>query len=895
MKLKETVLRLLLFTGLVTAVAAHAAAIVPGNVTATLWPGGAHSTFIDEASTGGGTDFDAPSANFDRSFGSLNIGPDGTRIIIRGIGWATSGTVADVPATSATVTITYLGANGVSGGGDDVVVGSVTDAFVYNGTASEMVWFFDTPLVATNDGLNNVYHINIAANGNIRYKTQPNTSGAANVKLSVAGVSEAVANQLEITDPPVPAVRYELDGTNLFSVTAFGPSPPDYQWCKAPSTPIAGATGSVFTLDHLNQTDAGNYFVVVTSGPGNSVTSAPVALTVNPWTLPTFTAQPMSATVELGQSASFTVQATGSPPWSLTYQWHRNGSPVAGATGSTLTFPYATSADDGSYFVTVSNAVGVSNSASATLAVQVPAFPHKALFAAGGLFNQQVADLRNSGFDTAILWSVHVNASGAISLNNDTLVDAGGTYVYGQWARNNCALLKQAPTTIRRIEFSVGAYGAADFEGIESLVNKSPANGGGTGPGSILRRNFQALHNAFPQVDAIDFDDESNYDVASTAAFALMLADLGYQVTFCPYTRRTTFWGPLYQAIEAVRPGTVDHVYLQCYAGGGFNSPITWNPSFSPLKVEPGLWAGLGSVSGRSDPSEVETQLNNWRAGTDIPGGFIWRLDYATEGGYTLRDYAAAINGTYSAAFDGTRYYKFINQYSGKALMARDETTAGVPADGTLNGAEIAQGTYNGDDPRFDWRIEDAGGGFRKIISRYSGKAMAVFGTGIDGVTTLDRTNNGAEIAQWEYLGNDWYQWRITDAGDGYKIMNRNSGKAAAVFAADTSGASSDRAADGADVGQWQYLGNAWYNWDIVAIEPPRFASLSITNGTLRAMLKGEPRATLTIQSSPSLQPGSWVDEQSISVDAAGQAVFMKSVPADAKGFYRAVPALAAY
>jgi len=80
---------------------------------------------------------------------------------------------------------------------------------------------------------------------------------------------------------------------------------------------------------------------------------------------------------------------------------------------------------------------------------------HKTVFAAGGPFNQQVADLRKSGFDTAILCSVHVSGEGALNLNNDALVNSSGPYVYGQWARDNCALLDQAPTTITRIEFSV--------------------------------------------------------------------------------------------------------------------------------------------------------------------------------------------------------------------------------------------------------------------------------------------------------------------------------------------------------------------------------------------------------------------------------------------------------
>jgi ABC-type proline/glycine betaine transport system permease subunit len=413
---------LLLLFSLALTCGIRAGTIVPDNATTTLWPDGAPFSFFDFASTGGGTDFNATTADFIRSFGAPDVGTEGTRVTIRGLAWATSGTLADVPATSATVTITYLGGDGVPGGGDDVLAGSVTNAFSYSGTPSEMVWIFDEPLVLDNDGLNSMYRIRVAANGNIRYKTYSGTSGADNVKLSVAGSSEA-----------------------------------------------------------------------------------------------------------LGE-------------------------------------------------------------------VQERLFPHKSMFVAGGLFNEQVAALRNSGFDTAILWSVHVNTSGVLSLNNDTLIDASGNYVYGQWARTNCALLKQPPTTISRIEFSVGSYGATDFEAIEFLVNKSPSTGGGTGAGSILRRNFQALRDNFPQVDAINFDDESNYDVASTTAFAIMLADLGYKITFCPYTRRTTFWGPLYGAIEAARPGAVDHIYLQCYDGGVFNNPATWNASFGSLKVEPGLWAGIGTT-----------------------------------------------------------------------------------------------------------------------------------------------------------------------------------------------------------------------------------------------------------------------------------------------------------
>jgi hypothetical protein len=512
---------------------------------------------------------------------------------------------------------------------------------------------------------------------------------------------------------------------------------------------------------------------------------------------------------------------------------------------------------------------------------------HKATYIAGGVSSSQTAEMRRSGFDTVILWSFHVSGSGAISLNNDVMVTNAGAYVYGTSAPANVALLKQAPTSITRIEFSVGSAGAADFEGIEGLVN-STGSGGGTGANSILRRNFTTLRTTFPQVDAINFDDESNYDVPSSTAFALMLVDLGYRITFAPYTRRTTYWGPLYTAIEAARPGAVDHIYVQCYDGGAFNNPVTWNASFGSLKVEPGLWAGPATVSKRNDAPEVQTKMEAWRASANIPGGFIWRFDYMKEGGFTPQDYAAAIDGKYFASFEANKYYKIINQHSGKALAVLPQNVTGLTGSAVANGAEIAQWTYNGDDERLHWKIEDAGDGFRKITNRYSGKAMAVFPNTLDGVTALPRTDNGADIAQWDYLTDLWYQWRITSIPNGYKIINRSTGKAAAVFGANAiAGGPSGRTIDGAEVGQWEYLGDTWYDWNIIEIKPLLAPRLTMQGSTLQLDFEGEPLSTVTLQSSPRLSPGPWTTLQTSRTNAAGQLRFVLPRPTDPKRFYR--------
>jgi glucose/arabinose dehydrogenase len=83
---------------------------------------------------------------------------------------------------------------------------------------------------------------------------------------------------------------------------------------------------------------------------------------------PTITDQPISKTVSVGQSATFTVGATGSG--TLTYQWQRNQVNISGATGSSFTLSNAQTGDSGAKFrAKVTNANGTSTSSEATLTV----------------------------------------------------------------------------------------------------------------------------------------------------------------------------------------------------------------------------------------------------------------------------------------------------------------------------------------------------------------------------------------------------------------------------------------------------------------------------------------------------------------------------------------------
>ncbi len=93
---------------------------------------------------------------------------------------------------------------------------------------------------------------------------------------------------------------------------------------------------------------------------------------------PTITTQPSSPTINPGQTATFTVVATGTAP--LTYQWKKAGASISGATSPSYTTPATTTLDNGSQFdVVVSNSAGSATSNLATLNVtsssQQPAEP----------------------------------------------------------------------------------------------------------------------------------------------------------------------------------------------------------------------------------------------------------------------------------------------------------------------------------------------------------------------------------------------------------------------------------------------------------------------------------------------------------------------------------------
>jgi hypothetical protein len=252
--------------------------------------------------------------------------------------------------------------------------------------------------------------------------------------------------------------------------------------------------------------------------------------------------------------------------------------------------------------------------------------------------------MKQAGFDTLVLWTLHVEENGDLVLNDRPLVSEGVWIGRSDWPAMVEAL-KTAPTTVSRLELGLGSAGVRDFRRIASLIAAQ-----GTGRDSILARNFAVLRAELPSVDAINLDDESDYDVEPTAALCLMLAELGYHITLTPFEAER-FWVELYDTLEAAQPGLVDRVMLQLYAGGRFNQPAAWASLFSAAEIEVGLWSRHGAGCGAGDsPARVAERLAGWR--DDIAGGWMWLLDdmIACDATYPAESYAEAIHGVFSDA-----------------------------------------------------------------------------------------------------------------------------------------------------------------------------------------------------------------------------------------------------
>jgi len=256
--------------------------------------------------------------------------------------------------------------------------------------------------------------------GNQLRAVYKNIVGEATSKAATLTVQKAPA----ITNQPL-SITVEEGQNAVFEATASGSPVPSVKWETSANggktwTAVAGGTSSTLTILSAKATLSGHEYRATFKNTVGEATSEAATLTVQK--APAVTKQPLSLTVNEGQSAVFEATASGFPAPSVQWQLSTDGggtwSPLEGASTTQLTIASASVGEDGyEYRAVFANAAGSAVSQTATLTVHAPPLvtqqPVGATIEAG---QSAVFEATASGFPApSVQWQISTNGGGAWS------------------------------------------------------------------------------------------------------------------------------------------------------------------------------------------------------------------------------------------------------------------------------------------------------------------------------------------------------------------------------------------------------------------------------------------------------------------------------------------------
>ena len=158
----------------------------------------------------------------------------------------------------------------------------------------------------------------------------------------------------------------------------------------------AAISGSSFTARDTNPVTIQATQAGTNNFQATSITKVFTALAYSPVVI---ISNPVSQSVRVGTTATFTVSASGNSP---TYQWNLNGIPLAGATSSTYTVT-ASSSNLGNYTCMITNDAGSQTSAAATLTLNTTRLVNLSARAVVGLSNLAVGFVSTGSASKSVL------------------------------------------------------------------------------------------------------------------------------------------------------------------------------------------------------------------------------------------------------------------------------------------------------------------------------------------------------------------------------------------------------------------------------------------------------------------------------------------------------------
>jgi alpha-tubulin suppressor-like RCC1 family protein len=305
---------------------------------------------------------------------------------------------------------------------------------------------------------------------------------------NVAGKTTTLAVTLTVEKPPVViqqpvGITVEEGQSASFEASASGSPPPTIKWETSSNagqswTPVSG-TQNKLTIPGTTSSLSGHLYRAAFKNLAGETFSEAATLTVQK--PPAVTEQPISTTVNEGQSASFEASASGFPApgvqWEVSTDSGGSWSPIEGATSSLLTIANTVISEDGRrYRAVFTNSAGSVTSSAATLTVHAaPVITQQPLSTTVVLGESAGFDTAASGFPTPTLqWEVSTDGgsswnpiagatSGHLTIASPTSAESGRRYRAVFTNISGTTTTNSATLTVTTSRFSAVAWGSNSF------------------------------------------------------------------------------------------------------------------------------------------------------------------------------------------------------------------------------------------------------------------------------------------------------------------------------------------------------------------------------------------------------------------------------------------------
>jgi len=231
--------------------------------------------------------------------------------------------------------------------------------------------------------------------------TWSNISGATSASYSITNVTagqsgskyravftnslgSATTNSAQLTVNVAPSITTQpanqtvnVGQTATFTAAASGSPTPTVQWQLSTNggsawSNISGATAASYSITNVTASQSGSEYRADFTNTAGSATTNAATLTVN--VAPSITTQPTNQTVIVGQTATFTAAASGTPTPTVQWQLSTNSGStwtnISGATATSYSVPNTTTSQSGSeYRAVFTNSAGTATTNAATLTV----------------------------------------------------------------------------------------------------------------------------------------------------------------------------------------------------------------------------------------------------------------------------------------------------------------------------------------------------------------------------------------------------------------------------------------------------------------------------------------------------------------------------------------------